>query len=151
MTNKREVMITETRLRESKDWLRRVSQQIGRSQAVVAAMHEAEAFTPQMLGHGRARGGNKEHRDNRYKVLERARLIRNLTVKQEGQWEYFKTSWDAAMCEAQGGKWGKVFAEFMQQIFLQMPTQMDAFSKFVENETSRALHSTGVLVAPGSA
>ena len=55
------------------------------------------------------------------------------------------------MCEAHGGEWGRVFAEFMQQIFLQMPTQMDAFSKFVENETSRVLHSTGVLVAPVSA
>ena len=26
---------------------------------VVAAMHEAEAFTPQMLVHGSVRGGNK--------------------------------------------------------------------------------------------
>ena len=55
MAHKRRVGVTETRLRESKDRLRRSSQQVGRSQAVVAAMHEAYAFTPQMLGHGRVR------------------------------------------------------------------------------------------------
>ena len=113
-------------------------------------MHEAEAFTPQMLGYGKSNGGTKDHRDARFKVLERARRIGNLTVRQEGQWEFFKTSWDAAMCEAHGGDWGKVFAEFTQNIFLQMPTETDAFSTFVESESRRVLHSTGVLMAPGS-
>ena len=142
---------TAAKIKACKEKLKYASQQIGRSQGVVAAMTEAEAFTPHMLGYGRSNGGTKDHRDARFKVLERARRIGNLTVRQEGQWDFFKTSWDGAMCEAHGGEWGRVFAEFMQQIFLQMPTQMDAFSKFVESETSRALHSTGVFVAPVSA
>ena len=41
---------------------------------VVAAMHEADAFTPQMLVHGSVRGGKKQ------KPLE-----------QQGQWEYIDT------------------------------------------------------------
>ena len=100
MANKKRVTVTETRLRESKDRLRRSSQQVGRSQAVVAAMHEAEAFTPQMLGHGRARGGNKEHRDNRYKVLE----------KPVGQWEFSRQA-ELRVCVKHMGESGAKFSQ----------------------------------------
>ena len=108
-------LLTSAKIKACKEKLKHASQQIGRSQGVVAAMAEAEAFTPRMLGYGRPSGGTKDHRDARFKVLERARRIGNLTVRQKGQWDFVKTSWDGAMCEAHGGDWGKAFAEFMQK------------------------------------
>ena len=67
-----------------------------------------------MLGQGRPKGGNKEHRQNRYDVLERLRRIGNLTEDQKGQWEFFKTHWDEAQANAIGENWGQQFAEIVQ-------------------------------------
>ena len=103
-----------------------------------------------MLGQGRAKGGNKEHRQNRYDVLERVRRVGNLTEDQKGQWEFFKTQWDAAQASAIGTNWGQVFAENLQEVLLKMMHgESDAFSKFVKKETDRVLGGKGALLAPG--
>ena len=46
--------------------------------AVVSAMGIEKTYSPEMLGQGKPNGGFKEHRQNRYDVLERLRRSGNL-------------------------------------------------------------------------
>ena len=73
-----------------------------RIEAVVAAMTHQKAFSPEMLGHGKSNGGSKVNQRHRFEVLERVRRVGNLTSAQNGQWEYFKTKWDAARALEEG-------------------------------------------------
>ena len=103
-----------------------------------------------MLGQGKAKGGNKDHKQNRYQVLERLRRIGNLTQEQNGQWEYLKTHYDEAQANANGVNWGQQFAEIVQGVLYQMlHGDGDAFSKFVKRETDRVLGERVALVVPG--
>ena len=103
-----------------------------------------------MLGQGRAKGGNKEHRLNRYEVLERVRRVGKLTEDQKGQWDFFKTQWDVAQASAIGTNWGQVFAENIQEVLFKiLQGETDAFSEFVKMETDRVLGEKGALVVPG--
>ena len=70
--------------------LRKKKSEIADKEAVVTAMDQTKAYSIQMLGGGRKNGGTKEHRQNRYDVLERVRLSCGLTKHQEGQWEFLK-------------------------------------------------------------
>ena len=122
-----------------------------RIEAVVAAITSNKAFSVEMLGQGRAKGGNKEHRLNRYEVLERVRRVGNLTEDQKGQWDFFKTQWDDTHAAANGANWGQIFAENIQDVLLKMlHGESDAFSVFVKKETDRlGQMGKGALVAPG--
>ena len=76
--------------------------------------------------------------------------VGGLTQEQNGQWEFFKTQWDATQASAIGADWGKTFAEYIQDVLLKMlHGESDAFSKFVKKETDRVLTGKGALVAPG--
>ena len=102
-----------------------------------------------MSGQGRPDGGNREHRQNRNDALERVRRLGNLIEDQNGQWEFFKTQWDAAQAREHGVNWGGVFAERIQGVLHRMlGGESDVFSKFVKNETDRVLGEKGALVVP---
>ena len=83
-------------------------------------------------------------------MLERVRRVGNLTEAQNGQWELFKTRWDALKAEEEGENWGRAFAENMQGVLDRLLNgEETAFSQFVKQETDRVLITTGALVAPG--
>ena len=137
---------------ECKSNFNKLSAEMKRIEAVVAALTSQKAFSAEMLGQGRAKGGNKEHMLNRYEVLERVRRVGKLTEDQKGQWDFFKTQWDAAQASEIGKGWGLLFGEYMQDVLLKiLHGDSDAFSKFVKSETDRVLKGNGVLalVAPG--
>ena len=118
--------------------------------AVVSAMGIEKACSPEMLGQGKPNGGFKEHRQNRYDVLERFRRSGKLTQLQDGQWDYFKTQWDDIMAETHGKDWGNTFSEMMQHVKEKLLGGTgNAFSVFVETETARVLGARGALAAPG--
>ena len=135
---------------ERKSNFNKLSAELKRIEAVVAALESQKSFSAEMLGQGKPRGSNKDHRLNRYEVLERVRRAGKLIEDQKGQWDFFKTQWDAAQASAIGTNWGQVFAEILNDVQLKMlHGDIDAFPKFVKSETDRVLNKTGVLVAPG--
>ena len=103
-----------------------------------------------MVGDGEKNGGTLAHKKNRYDVLERLRRIGNLSLTQQGQWEWFKTHLDSCEASTRGTCWGQVFAETTEYLFGRL-LQGDeaAFSHFMKTETERVLGGTCVLVAHG--
>ena len=82
--------------------------------------------------------------------MERVRRVGKLTEDQKGQWDFFKTQWDAAQALAIGTEWGKEFAESIHEVLIRlMQGDANAFSEFVKQETDRVLMGVGALVAPG--
>ena len=128
----------------------KLSAELKRVEAVVTAMTSQKAYSPEMLGQGRGNGGLKEHKQNRYDVLERLRRVGGLTEAQKGQWDFFKGEWDAAQASEYGAEWGLKFAQNMQGVLEDMlHGESHAFSEFVKKETDRVLGVKGALVAPG--
>ena len=84
------------KLSEGKLNVKKLNEDLKRVEAVVTALAKEKVYSPEMLGQGRLRGGHREHRQNRNDALERVRRLGNLTEEQNGQWEFFKTEWDAA-------------------------------------------------------
>ena len=68
----------------------KIRKELERIEAVVAALSHPKVFSPEMLGLGQPRGGNKQHRHNRYDVLERVRRLGGLIYYQQGQWEFLR-------------------------------------------------------------
>ena len=152
MSQTKEKYALQKKLSQSKSNFVKLSAELKRTEAVVTALTNQKAFSVEMLGQGKPNGGNKEHRLNRYEVLERVRRVATLTEDQKGQWDFFKTQWDATQASAVGAEWGKTFAENMHDVLVNMlHGDSDAFSKFVKSETDRVLKGNGVLalVAPG--
>ena len=150
MSHAKEKHFLQKKVAECKGHYKQISQEMKRIEAVVAALSHPKVFSPEMLGLGKPRGGNKEHRHNRYDVLERVRRLGGLTEDQKGQWEFFKTHWDDAQANEHGVGWGQRFAETLQSVLLKMlHGEPDAFSKFVKCESDRVLGTKGALVAPG--
>ena len=48
--------------------------------------------------------------------MERIRAAAELSPEQANDWEFFKTTWDREMADAQQEKWGDIFAELVQHI-----------------------------------
>ena len=150
MAQTKEKLALEKKLSDSKANFRKLSAELKRIEAVVTALASSKAYSVEMLGQNKARGGTNEHRKNRYDVLERVRRVGNLTEAQNGQWELFKTRWDALKAEEEGENWGRRFAENMQGVLDRLLNgEETAFSQFVKQETDRVLITTGALVAPG--
>ena len=93
---------------ECKSNVIKIREELKRSEAVVTALSQTKTYYVEMFGQGRANGCTKEHRQNRYQVLERVRRVGQLTEHQKGQWEFLKTEWDAAQASAIGANWGQV-------------------------------------------
>ena len=150
MSQAKEKHELQKKVSEGKSNYNKLSAEMKRIEAVVAAMTSEKVYSPEMLGQGKSKGGNKEHRQNRYDALERARRIGGITEDQKGQWDFFKTHWDDAQATEHGENWGQVFAESVNGVLLQMlHGEADAFSKFVKAETDRVLGAKRALVVPG--
>ena len=151
MSQAREKHKLKKQIAEYKSNVKSIADEIKRIESVATLLAEAKTFSPVMLGQGHIKGGFKHHKKNRYNVLERIRRIGNLTDAQNGQWEFFKESWDDAQASEHGANWGNIFSEVVNDVLGRMMggDEPDAFSKFVKSETDRVLGSTGALVAPG--
>ena len=83
--------------------------------------------------------------------MERIRAAAELTHEQANDWEFFKTTWDREMADAQQEKWGELFAELMQHILNELAAgkKKEALSKFMHAETQRVLGDVPALRVPG--
>ena len=120
-------------------------------EAVVTEQQALKTFSLEALGKGRKNGGGDPCRKARGAVLERIRLIAELSIEQRNDWEYFKTHWDREMAKAQGEKWAEAFAEMMQNVLTLLQNgETNAFSVFMHRETQRVLSQDSALVLPGA-
>ena len=82
--------------------------------------------------------------------MERIRAAAELSPEQANDWEFFKTTWDREMAEAQQGKWGELFAELMQHLLNELGAgKTRALSVFMHAETQRVLGDVPALSVPG--
>ena len=82
-------------------------------------------------------------------VLERIRTCAELSARQTGAWDFFKTSWDRTMAEAHGENWAVLFAEFTQQVINDLKRGVtNALSVFMDKETRRVLADVPTLQVP---
>ena len=74
----------------------------------------------------------------------------SLSPERANDWEFFKTTWDREMADAQQEKWGELFAELMQHILNELGAgKTSALSKFMHAETQRVLGDVPALSVPG--
>ena len=83
-------------------------------------------------------------------VLDRIRRAAELSARQTGAWDFFKTSWDRAMADSHREHWAELFAQFTQNIINDlMHGTSNALSVFMDNETRRVLPEIPALAVPG--
>ena len=150
MTGEKERQASNKKLKDAKSKLQKTQAELDSKNAVVTALNQAKAYTPQMLGEGRKHGGTKEHQRNRRDVLDRVRHTGFLSPEQEGQYEYFAEAWDNEMKLVHDKSWGSYFAEILTNVLNQMlEGDPNAFGTFMRNETKRVLCNVCAMVAPG--
>ena len=111
-----------------------------------------KSFSLLSLGQGRKNGGGVQYHKERLKVLERVRLVAELSPEQRNDWDYFKENWDKAQGEAHGEDWAAVFAETMQHVLNELEAgRTNALSEFMHTETERVLLGALALQVPGAA
>ena len=119
---------------------------------MVMAAQEVRAYSLEMLGKGKKKGGLQQHQKARLEVLQRLRKAAELSPEQTSQWEFFKTTWDREMAEAHGEDWAELFAQMVQQVLNDLSEgRGNALSVFMHNETKRVLADTPALLVPGLA
>ena len=149
MNLKKEHTMAKRALADTDRQLKKRKQDVKHQDKVMAAMAVSRAYSLLSLGDGNKKGGNKEHRKNRSKVLEQVREVGELTPYQTFHWNFFKNAWDDAMMVFHKEQWGKVFAQLMQKVMDDLLAgQTDALSVFVENEKIRVLSHVPALVIP---
>ena len=80
---------------------------------------------------------------------ERIRMCAELSARQTGAWEFFKTCWDRKNAEAFGESWGELFAEYTQKVVNDLQRGVtNALSVFMDNETRRVLADVPTLQVP---
>ena len=150
MQQKREKARVEHALKEATAKLHRARKEQREAEAVVTAREEVKAYSLEMLGKGKKKGGLQQHQKARLEVLQRMRRAAELSPEQTSQWEFFKTTWDREMAEAHGEDWAELFAELIQQVLNDLTEgRRNALSVFMHNETKRVLADTPALLVPG--
>ena len=150
MSCKRKQLDLKAQIEKAKAITKQSEMTLNRSRAVVAAMTDVRAFSASQCGHGKKGGGTKEHRANRFQVLERMRLIGNLTQEQTHQWDFFIHNWDEQRAAADQEQWGVRFLEEMQHILEKMAGgQGNAFSEYVRDQTNAGLECNGCIARSG--
>ena len=82
--------------------------------------------------------------------MERIRQSAELSPEQANDWEFFKTTWDREMADAQQEKWGELFAELMKHMLNELGSgKTSALSKIMHAETQRVLGDVPALRVPG--
>ena len=87
----------------------------------------------------------------RMEVMDRLRLIAELTPQQTADWDYFKTMWDKNGADAMEQDWARLFAEMIQKILNDLVDgRGNALSEFMHRETKRVLRNTPASMVPGA-
>ena len=74
---------------------------------MVTASEFKKTFSLAARGHGKKKWGGKETcQKARFQVMDRIRAAAELSPEQANDWEFFKTTWDREMADAQQEKWG---------------------------------------------
>ena len=130
--------------------LKRLRKETRQAEAVITAKEHFKAYSLEMLGRGKKKGGGLQHQKARLDVLERLRKAAELSPQQTSHWDYFKTTWDAEMAAAHGEDWAPLFAEMMQKLVEDLLAgKRNAVSALMNQETQRVLASVPALVVPG--
>ena len=117
---------------------------------MVTAKDAIKTYDPVSLGKGKKKGGSEQCRKERLAVLERIRLIAELSPEQRNDWDYFKGAWDRQLAEAHGEDWADIFCEHIQHVLNELESgQANALSVFMHRETERVLCPTPALQIPG--
>ena len=150
MQQKKEKKRVEKELQDVKARLKRARKENREAEAVVTAREAVKSYTVEMLGNGKKKGGTAQHHKARLEVLQRVRLIADLSLDQANDWDYFKVTWDKEMAEAKGEEWGALFAEIVQHVLDELSTgNRNALSDFMHQETHRVLGAIPALRVPG--
>ena len=138
-------------LKDTTEQLKRARKANREAEAVVTAREAIKSWSVWMLGKGKKKGGCAKCQTERFKVLERVRLVAELSPEQRNDWEYFKTSWDREMANGHGEDWAEMFAEIMQHVLDELSAgNRNALSDFMHRETQRVLAHIPVLQVPGA-
>ena len=71
-------------------------------------------------------------------VMDRLRLVAELTPQQTADWEYVKTTWDKKGADAADVDWARMFAEMIQKILNDLVDgRGNALSEFMHREAQR--------------
>ena len=137
-------------LEAEKARLRKTKQEHKKALAVVTAKGAIRTYDPVSLGKGKKKGGGEQYRKERFGVLERVRLLAELSPEQRNDWDYFKGAWDRHMAEAHGEDWADIFCEHIQHVLNELGAgKANALSVFMHQETVRVLCPTPALQVPG--
>ena len=119
-------------------------------ESVLEAQHTLKRYTPASFGQGKPRSGGAAARKVRVDCLERiAKLGSGLSPSQRTDWAWFHEAWDAKMAGEHAENWGDVFSGWMQKVIDDVGNGVEnAFSVFVEAETTRCFGDTPMLVVP---
>ena len=127
--------------------LKKVKDDIKRSEAHLECQHAMKSFTPHSLGAGLPNGGGVNARKMRFEVLDRmARIGSGLSPAQRNDFAVFKQSWDAKMLDDYRGEWAMRFLSWIQNVLDKK--ESNAFSLFVYDESCRLFHGTIALHVP---
>ena len=135
---------------DAKELLKKRKAQVLEAENLLEMKHAFKTFSPEMLGHGHAKGAGAAGRKRRHEVLDRmAHTGTGLSAGQKNDWAWFKDSWDEAMLSEHTAEWGGVFAQYIQGILDRLDKgATNAFSLFVQDETKRVLAMVPALQVP---
>ena len=118
---------------------------------MVTAREGTKHVSVESLGKDKKKAGGAQCQKLRWEVLERVRLVAELSVAQRAAWDYFKTEWDRVMAETHGARWAELFAEYIQNVYNELEEgNRNALSDFMHRETERVLTQVLVLQMKGA-
>ena len=128
--------------------LKQTKRKLQELESARACKHAVKTFTLDVLGAGSANAGGAKARKNRFEVLDRlSRHQAGLSDAQKNDFAWWKEAWDEAMVTEHGANWADTFAGWVQAIL--DGAGLNAFSKFMCDETVRVLQDNKALAVPG--
>ena len=127
-------------IREAESALREKKEAAVAVEAALANKHALAQWKPEEF----------KVKKSRMAALDRlARGTGVLSDEQRGEWAWFKTHWDEAMCKEHKEQWPFTFPEWLQRVANDAASgDRSALSKFVHSETVRTLGGQMALVIP---
>ena len=142
----------ENELKETEKQLTKMRKDAKKFDKAAEAREAVKSYSAKMLGGGAKKGGTKAHANARLEVMNRIRVISEISAPQRNEWSQFTSEWDSAMKAEHGENWGNVFAEIMQNIVNEVVDggRIAALSQFMHKESLRVLGHVKKVVVPGS-
>jgi hypothetical protein len=127
--------------------LANIRRQTVAAEELLETQNAVKSYTPQMLGYGNARWAGPGFVKRRREVFNRVAKQFNLQGQARNDWAFFVDAWDSKMVLEHGSEWGKVFAEMMQKLMLELEAgDSGALVAFQRSETRRVLGETPMLI-----